>query len=420
MTVTTNAQGRAYVLVKSGNSAGTIRVLASVVEHPTALSVKPEASLEIEVHPSLKGLDGTAPKPPTLEGPAFLPIEGQIREAGATMTRVRIGLDQGKVTGVSRVAVVAGIAEVPGAGKVTEAKLSDVADMTSVAEEPGRWEKVWQPAGTVTVRTTPDAVGTIYGGDGRALPREEAFCTRRDTGDIHRMVGPGRWERIGGPAKKFVTDGVRLYGLSPDGSGVYGHDSAGKWTRVGNAAGDIYAGHAGLFATNPENGDLYQYGGKPFSWTRVGGPAKTVAVGSRGHLYGLSPDGSGIYQYSGTPGTWRRIGGAATALYAGGDKLYATGPSGDIDEYSGTPMSWTRVGGPGRSFTVDCRGALYGLSPDGSAVYRYMGRPGEWEKVGGPAASISAGVEHLYATRPQNHELWALRPGSIPGLSRQP
>jgi hypothetical protein len=76
---------------------------------------------------------------------------------------------------------------------------------------------------------------------------------------------PSLWTMIGGPGKMFaVDDGGRLYGLSPDGGGVYRYDGAWnlqhKWTQIGGPAGKIFAGGQGrLFATNPQTKDLMSY-----------------------------------------------------------------------------------------------------------------------------------------------------------------
>ena len=69
----------------------------------------------------------------------------------------------------------------------------------------------------------------------------------------------------GGVGKMFaVDDAGRLYGLSPDGSGVFRYDGSWnapiKWANVGGAAGKIFAGGNGrLFATSPQTNDLMSY-----------------------------------------------------------------------------------------------------------------------------------------------------------------
>jgi hypothetical protein len=53
---------------------------------------------------------------------------------------------------------------------------------------------------------------------------------------------------------------------------------------------------------------------------------------------------------------------------------------------------------------------LYGLSPDGSAVFRNAGVPMEWTKIGGPAGAIYASRGCLLATNPKSHDLWLHEP----------
>jgi len=105
--------------------------------------------------------------------------------------------------------------------------------------------------------------------------------------------------------------------------------------------------------------------------------------------------------------TWEQIGTAASAIYAGGNRLFATNPgSGDIYEYNGTPGSWTKVGGPGNMFAVGGMGQLYGISPDMSGVWKYDGTPMNWTKIGGPASKIYAGGNKLFATNPGSGDIY--------------
>jgi hypothetical protein len=271
------------------------------------------------------------------------------------------------------------------------------------------WNKAWGPVGSV-----------VETGDHRI------YATKLPEGDIYLYTGkPGmKWEMIGGPGKKFVTVGKNLYGLSPDGSGVWRYTGTPmKWDKIGGPASEIYGGGSGLFATNPQTGDIYVYdlvsgGIVKKGWMKIGGPGKMFAVGgvigelaaSKYYLYGLSPDGKKVFQFNFNTMKWAKIGGAASSIYAGSDKVYATNPTtGDIWGYNLVTKQWTKVGGPGKMFAVDDgTGALYGLSPDGGAVWRYTGTPIKWEKIGGPAGSIYTGpFGRLYATSPQTHDLWS-------------
>src|SRR5262249_348794 len=86
--------------------------------------------------------------------------------------------------------------------------------------------------------------------------------------------------------------------------------------------------------------------------------------------------------------------------------------SGDIFQFAGTPSkSWTKIGGPGKMFAIDDRSRLYGLTPDGSKIFRWTGQPDNWGTPVGttPAGKIFAGGSVLCATSPDNASLWAFR-----------
>jgi hypothetical protein len=263
------------------------------------------------------------------------------------------------------------------------------------------WNKIWGPTDQVLASSVSGKPGLLL------------YATPVNGDGIYRYDGsPMAWTKIGGPGKMFALDDHgHLYGLSPDGGGVFRYDgSPMKWTQIGGPTGAIYAGGGVLFATNPQTGDIYQYSGKPMVWGKIGRPGKTFTVDGKGRLYGVSPDGSAVYRYDGTPMAWTKIGGKCSAVFAGGCGLYAAcGTSSEVFCYSLAPSLWTKVGGPGKTFAVDDEGRLYGLSPDGSGVFRYDGRwnaPQEWTRVGGAAGMIFAGGKgRLFATSPQTSNL---------------
>jgi hypothetical protein len=270
------------------------------------------------------------------------------------------------------------------------------------AQSTGEWEKVAESATSV-----------VFGNG--------LYVVRPPNGDIFYYVGRHPEKKIGGPGKSFVIAGDKLYGISPDGSGVYEFTGTpGQWKKVGGPAQAIY-GRGGsnesskLFATNPQTGDIYSYDSSG-QWTKIGGPGKMFATDGV-HLYGLSPDGSAVYRYDETPGNWVKVGGAAAEIYGGGGYLYATNPqTGDVYRFLSHRNSWEKVGGPGRMFAVDSYGKLYGLSPDGNSVHMYTpGNPaGKWEQIGGPAGKIYAGGAQICATNPVNQELWC---GQFPKIT---
>ncbi|MFC0438188.1 hypothetical protein [Kutzneria buriramensis] len=255
-------------------------------------------------------------------------------------------------------------------------------DFSGVYEYTGSgagWNKIGGPA------------SHLYAGYGIVL------ATNPQSGDVYRYTGSGQnWERIGGPGRTFaialdpVLGGVAIYGLAPDGSGVYSWAGGTTWNKVGGPAAWLYGGGAGLFATNPQTGNIYRYSWDTRNdWDMVGGPGKDFAVTDDG-LYGLTPSGNAVNKWAGGQ-TWAQVGGPAGWLYSGGSSaLLATDPkSGDVFSYSGAGQLWYHIGGPGADFEISSSGSVYGLAPSKNAVYRF--RSGStWDFVGGPASVLAA------------------------------
>jgi hypothetical protein len=80
--------------------------------------------------------------------------------------------------------------------------------------------------------------------------------------------------------------------------------------------------------------------------------------------------------------------------------------SGNINQRLNPSAAWQPIGGPGKTFVLANGGSLFGLAPDGGAVYRYDGTPGRWTKVGGPAKELYGTRAGLFATSPENGDLW--------------
>ena len=241
------------------------------------------------------------------------------------------------------------------------------------------------------------------------------YATDLATGDIMRLEsGLGTWTKIGGPGQKFVVAGSgHLYGLSPDRSGIYRYNGAPmSWTRVRGASGDIFGGPAGFFATDPDTGDLNRLDEVNLTWTRIGGPGLAFAVGDLGHLYGLAPDGGGVWKYDFDQNTWSQIGGPAGAIFAGGQRVFATNPeTGVIYGYDSATDSWTDRGGGGldSQYAVDCTGQIYGWFSYGAQVWRCDnqddGTP-HWSQIGPEAEAIAAGGDSLVYFSPGERNLY--------------
>ena len=178
---------------------------------------------------------------------------------------------------------------------------------------PNKWTKIGGPA---------DA---IYAGGGRL------FATNPKSGEILQYNG-NSWTQIGGPGKAFAVDGKgRLYGVSPDASGIYRYDGTPlQWTKIGDKSTALYAGGCGLFSYNDSKNEVFCYSLVPMKWTKVGGPGRMFAVDDTGRLYGLAPDANAVFRYDGNwkdPHEWTKIGGPADAIFAAGQgRLFATSP----------------------------------------------------------------------------------------------
>ena len=290
-----------------------------------------------------------------------------------------------------------------------DGSIEDVAPKPQVY--PGRWVKI------------NDAVGTVVAGYDKAAGTRAIYATDLASGDVFRFAGKPEaywnWFKVGGPGQSFALDGQGvLYGLSPGGAGVWQYTGTGTtWQQIGGAASNIYPDVQGVCAIQPGTGNVLRYQGVPHSWVKVGGPGKSFAVDGKGMLYGVSPDGSAVWRYDGLfgpPKPWTKVGGPAAQLFARGLGVYATDPqSGNVRFFHGQPGAWTEVGGPGKDFSVDAEGRLYGLSPDGSGVWRHDGSasvPWKWSPVGGAAGSICAGWREVLATNPQTKDLWIYVP----------
>ncbi|MET9607017.1 phospholipase A2 [Streptomyces sp. NPDC006512] len=257
------------------------------------------------------------------------------------------------------------------------------------------------------------ATKNLYaGGDG-------VYATDQATGDITKYDGePGRWTRIGDPGHAFVATTThvsgdksfdRLFGISPDRSGVWEHTGKGDaaWTRIGEQAASLYTIPAEkvsltgikavqdlekrrkkgtLFATDPVTGDIRKYDDKPGQWTTIGGPGAAFAVTDE-NLYGLTPDGGAVVEYDVDRKKWNPVGGPAGTILAS-NTLYSTNrETGDLYKYNGRPGLWNRVSGPAAAF-VTTGDLLYRLAPDKRSVQTYSGDGSndKWRDLRAPAA----------------------------------
>lgn len=241
----------------------------------------------------------------------------------------------------------------------------------------------------------------VYAGLNQIDNTPVIYATHFDSGDIYSFGDRGQWTKIGGKGQKFVISGMgNLYGISDestpvDGRGVYRYNGEpNSWTKVYGPASDIFGGGAGLYITDFSNNNIYQLVNDSF--VKIGGPGKTFAV-SRSTVYGISND-DGVYQYNGRPDSWTRIGGNAKEIVTAGDNIFKINASAphDIEMYNTATNRWIKIGGPGEAFAGSTSGTLAAVSPGNAGIYVYTGFPGKWRRVADRGMNICVAGKSLF------------------------
>ncbi|MGF1426176.1 hypothetical protein [Kitasatospora sp. LaBMicrA B282] len=156
------------------------------------------------------------------------------------------------------------------------------------------------------------------------------IATNPTTGNVYRYNGtPMSWSQIGGPAAGGadtqpgfgLDDFGNVYGLSPDKQAVMELPvSATSWIKIGGPASSIIASGGGLLATSPATdpttANIYQYDGRPMSWSQIGGPGHQFTQDNQGDVFALSPDQSAVMELPATGTGWTKIGGPASFIAA--------------------------------------------------------------------------------------------------------
>lgn len=258
-------------------------------------------------------------------------------------------------------------------------------------------------------------------------------ATNPDTGKVYLWTGPppGSWVHAGGPGSAFVFAGSkpRLYGRSPDGSGVWRRtwvqgeeefDGSFEWQKIKGPTGLLLTDGESVYATEPHHPGSSGYPSlskfhddASGTWSTISGPGLTFAAGD--HIYRLVEEGD-VERWNG--GIWEPLGSPAgvtlDTLYAGGTQVFGTyqaapGVTGPIFRYTST--GWVRIGGPGEAFVTDDSGGLYGLSPVDGSIWLWEGVPGAWTNLNFKAREIAAtGTRQLFAISRVDDTLWQFMP----------
>ncbi len=202
------------------------------------------------------------------------------------------------------------------------------------------WTKIGGPGKMFAV----DSYGELYGiaPDGKSVWQYDGK--------------PMKWTKIGGSAGHIYAGGKNLFVTNPQTGNIYKYDKKkSSWPKVGGP-GKMFAvddyGH--LFAISPDGTSVWQYDNNPknpMHWTKIGGAASKICAGK--HLYLIKSQTGEVYQYDGKPNSWTKLGFAASDIYARGVDLFAnSSQTGYIYRYDHTPNAWSKIGGSGKMFAV--------------------------------------------------------------------
>lgn len=211
------------------------------------------------------------------------------------------------------------------------------------------------------------------------------------------------------PSQAYAGDATTVCATNPGASGIFRFDGS-TWTGIGGGAIFIKGGGAGLIMmSSGAVPDVLLYRGTPGQWLTIAKPrnARTVFAVGDDAIYGVfgDPGKPGeVYQWSGSGTKWNKIGPATWNIYAGGYGLFGVRSDGNIYRYLGSSR-WELIGAPGLTFAVTDE-SVYGLTPDGNAIYRYSGSGTAWDWVGPGAWNIYAGGLGVFANAKSDNGLW--------------
>jgi hypothetical protein len=236
----------------------------------------------------------------------------------------------------------------------------------------------------------------VYTGTVRQAYAGDFGVVVTDTNDNLRSTSGAT---LGGPGAMFAVGNDAVYGLSPDGGGVWKYTTAGGWTSIGGPASSIMAG--GHMVATDYSGNPWVY--KSSTWTMFGGWSDQFAVNKAG-VVALSGDHKGIWlNANATSSGWTQLGTTGgNEIFVGSEHTIAKtkrASSMDIELWNTSSTSWTSEGGPGNTFACTSDTNLYGLNWAQNGVRKDVG--GTWPLVGGSAGKLvqkSDTTGRLYAT----------------------
>ncbi len=235
----------------------------------------------------------------------------------------------------------------------------------------GRWTEIGGPA------------AEVHGG-GAGL-----FAVAPGVGHIAHYRAPGNWSYIGERPAELAVGRDHLYRLAPDRAAVWAWVAqSGSWLLIGGPARHIHAGQSGLYATDPTGHKLFRYEGTPGNWTWLTDtvdPEDRIVVG-RETLYRLTADRSAVHEWNPADASWSRIGGPAKSVHAGGAGLFLVDQAGVLHAYQGKPDAWQPIGDAGTNVAV-APDRVYRAGPDGT-VSQWSG--GVWTDLDGRGSLITA------------------------------
>lgn len=218
--------------------------------------------------------------------------------------------------------------------------------------------------GIFALRTDGQSVVYIPNGDGfvsttqvggpaaqvYACPGETVCATNPDTSDIWMFNRAGNfWTWLGGPGKRFVRTGERLYALTPNGRELVRWSSASGWVgllNTGTAPGLVLTD---LMSSSSEDAVFTRLAATPYRW-QGGSTVSALNINGvhqlearTGNVFVITLDKSQVFKQNGT--SWSFSAGAVVRLYPGPNNT-TVGLALDDNIWQFNGSTWINLGKP--------------------------------------------------------------------------
>jgi len=177
---------------------------------------------------------------------------------------------------------------------------------------PGKWTMIGGPGRTFAAA---GAEGGLLPGHGDEYGRAKLYGIAPDGAGVWEYSGvPEVWIQIGGPAAQIYAGGFNLYATNPDTGEIYQYQTQlpepeRDWIRIGGSArmfavdvvgcGVPPLGSTDLYGIFPDGTGVWKYDGIPDQWEELAQPGATLAeiyVGG-GEVYAVTESGRTLWRY---------------------------------------------------------------------------------------------------------------------------